>query len=333
MEKFPVFILLLIAAMLLNGRGDAEELPTGTGYVDFFGYSDCIVLENENARVILGPHCGGRVLWYSWKGENALYLNPDQEGWVYTPGGPRVDPCGGRFDIGPEMVIPKHPDLWLGKWTAEITGTRKARLISPEDSATGARLVREFRLDKKSSRLTCKQTIENVSDEMKPWCHWSRTLAVGGGICVIPLTPNSRFPNKYIMYGPGRVMQYRPEDPNIRVRDGFLEITGTPQYPKLGMDSSAGWFCYLMPNDLMFVKRFPVYPDRPYSDMAGLTLSIWYYRDTMCELEPIGPGENIAPGESESFVEEWWLLPYPFPAEGKEVDLERVAELVERKAW
>ena len=334
MSRFHIFVLLLMATMPLNGSqgAEAEELPPGTGFIDFFGYSGCIELKNGDMRVILGPHCGGRVLAYSWKGKNALYLDADQSGWTYTSGEQRIDPCGGRFDIGPEAVIPKHPDLWLGEWTAEIVGPRAARLTSVEDRATGAQLVREFWLDEVSSQLVCKQTIRNVSDETKLWCHWGRTLAKGGGICVIPLTPNSRFPNQYIMYGPGRVMHYQPEDPNIRVRDGFLEIVGTPQYPKLGMDSYAGWLCYLMPNDLMFVKRFHTYPDRVYSEMAALTISIWYYRDTMCELEPIGPRETLAPGESASFTEAWWLLPYPFPEQGDEVDLEDVTKRVDQEA-
>ena len=130
------------------------------------------------------------------------------------------------------------------------------------------------------------------------------------------------------MYAPGDVMWYQPQDSNIRVRDGFLEVMGTPTNPKLGLDSTAGWFCYLMRNDLMFVKRFPVYPDRVYSEMAGLTISIWYYKNLMCELEPIGPSETLAPGESASYTEEWELLPYDFPEKGKDVDLDKINKVV-----
>ena len=36
------------------------------------------------------------------------------------------------------------------------------------------------------------------------------------------------------------------------------------------MDTYAGWFAYLMKKDLMFVKRFPTYPDRVYNEVAGL---------------------------------------------------------------
>jgi hypothetical protein len=323
---------ILFAAILMRiAPLSAAEQPAGTAVVEYFGYVDCIELQNADARVVLCPH-GGRVLEYSWKGKNSLYLDATQKGWTYQPGQRAIDPCGGRFDIGPENTIPRHPDLWLGKWTAEITGPRAARMTSVADAATGTQLVREFRLDAASSRLICTQTIKNVSQQTTVWCHWSRTLAQGGGIALIPLSPNSRFPDKYIMYGPGSTMDFRPKDPNIRVRDGFLEILGTPQQPKLGMDSHAGWFAYLMKNDLLFVKRYPTYPDRAYNEMAALTISIWYFKNLMCELEPIGPAERLAPDKSASFTEEWWLLPHKFPAAGGKVDLDAVSRLVGEKA-
>ena len=118
----------------------------------------------------------------------------------------------------------------------------------------------------------------------------------------------------------------------LRTRDGFLEIIGPPEHAKLGMDSHAGWFAYLMRNDVLFVKRYKTYPDRAYNEMAALTISIWYKDDEVCELEPIGPKENITPGQSTRFTEDWWLLPHPFPADGTDVDLNAVTDLVEHSA-
>lgn len=296
--------------------------------VDYFGYAGCIALENRaGARVVLSPVAGGRVLEYSLNGANAIYLNPAQQGWRHKPGIPSVDPCGGRLDVGPEMVLPPHPDLWLGDWTGEVVGEGKARLTSVRDRVTGLRLVREFALSPDSSRLACEQRILNESEKPVTCFHWSRTLAAGGGIVLIPLTPNSRFPKNYLMYGPSATMMFKPADPKIRVRDGFLEILGTPANPKLGMDSTAGWFCYLMRNDLMFVKRYPVYPDRVYGEMAGLTISIWYFEDKMCEIEPIGPRETLAPGATASFTEEWELVPYAYPKAQETVDLDKIGKL------
>ena len=299
--------------------------------VEWFSYRGCLRLENAfGTSVVLCPQAGGRVLEYAQHGVNVIYLNPGQRGWHRTPGAPTVDPCGGRFDVGPERVITPHPDLWFGDWTGELLGPGRARLVSQRDGATGLHLEREFALAPDSARLVCTQRMSNESDHAILCCHWSRTLAVGGGIVLIPLTPNSRFPRNYIMYGPGPVMNFQPEDANVRIRDRFLEVLGTPANPKLGMDSAAGWFAYLMRNDLLFVKRYPVYPDRVYGEMAGLTISIWYYKDEMCELEPIGPRELLAPGASASFTEEWELISHAFPGNGKTLDLAAINKAVNK---
>ncbi len=288
----------------------------------YFGYDGCLALENEaGARVVLTPLAGGRVLEYSLRGVNAMHLNPTQKGWRHRPGVPSVDPCGGRSDVGPEWTIPPHPDLWLGDWHGEITGEGRARLTSPRDRVTGLTVTRSFTLAPDSACLRVEQRVVNDSVHRIACCHWSRTLATGGGIVLIPLSRESRFPKHYIQYGPGPVMNFRPNDPQIRIRDGFLEILGTPQRPKLGMDSAAGWFSYLTRPGLLFTKRYAVEPERVYGEMAGLTISIWYYKGEMCELEPIGPLERLAPGASFSFTEEWSLEPWRFPAPGENVDL------------
>ncbi|MCC7265210.1 MAG: hypothetical protein IT369_22110 [Candidatus Latescibacteria bacterium] len=299
-----------------------------SGRTEFFGYNDCIALENNTTRVVLGTS-GGRVLEYALQGKNALMLDPAQAGWRYVPGQPVVEPSAGRCDVGPEQVIPRHPDLWFGDWQAEATGPRQARLSSVADAASGLQIVREFTLDAASSHLRMVQTITNVSTQVIDRCFWSRTFALGHGIVVMPLTEPSRFASKYVMYGPGGIDCW-PQDPNIRVRDGFLEVLGPPQHAKLGMDTYAGWFGYLMRNDLMFVKRFPTFSDRVYNEVAGLTISIWYNGTEVCELEPIGPRERLAPGQSASFSEDWWLLPYAFP--GDRVDAKAVAQLVGQQA-
>jgi len=298
------------------------------GRVEFHGYSDCIRLENAAARVTLGHQCGGRVLEYSCGGQNVLALDPNQAGWTPESGKPAIDPWGGRFDIGPEKVLPPHPALWIGRWSAEVDGAGVARLTSPADPVTGARLVREFELDPDSSRLRCTQTITNTSSSNRTWFHWSRTLVTGGGIVVVPLTEPSRFPKGYVMYDLDTSIDYQPEDPNIRVGAGLLEIVDTPAHPKLCMDSHAGWLAYLAESDMLFVKRFATFPDRMYGDIVAPTVSVWYYEHLLCELEPIGPQERLGPGESASYTEEWWLVPHEFPAERGALDPAEIAAVV-----
>jgi hypothetical protein len=324
--------MLCLHTLLFTHLLSAEEKMDGASFVDFAGYRGCVKLENDMTVVILGPHAGGRILSYTLHEKEALFRNTAQDGWVSSADASPVNVSAGRFDIGPEHTIPKHPNLWRGPWQIEITGPRQARMTSVADDATGVQLVRDFVLGKDDTQLSVTQTIHNISDETQHWCHWGRTLAQGHGICLIPLTPHSRFPKNYVMYGPGSVINFRPDDPNLRTRDGFLEIIGPPEHAKLGMDSHAGWFAYLMRNDVLFVKRYKTYPDRAYSEMAALTISIWYKDEEVCELEPIGPKENIAPGQSASFTEDWWLLPCDFPPEGQAVDLQALEKLVADRA-
>lgn len=314
------FLFALLIAFQFACSGYADEFP-GTGRVDFFGYKDCVFLENEYTRVILCHQAGGRVLEYSLDGENAIYLNPEAAG--SKPGDQRIDMTGGRFDIGPELVVPKRPKLWSGEWSAVITGPRSAQLRSQYDESVGVELTRDFALDESTSKLRVTQTIHNLSGQSKEYCHWSRTFAQGFGIVLVPFTEPSTMPNKYVMYGDNKSILSRPEDPNIQLRDGFIEILGVPKFPKLGMDSAAGWFTYLSPNNLMFTKRFAVDRNRVYSEPFGLTISIWYPDRPMVELEPIGPREILDPNASASFTETWYLDGFEFPAD-KTVDLESV---------
>ena len=87
-----------------------------------------IVLENGEARVVISPAKGGRIMQYSWKGKKAL--EPVEAG-------------PGRFDIGPERIVPKRRELWEGVWNGEITGELSARVTSVEHKETGVQLIRD----------------------------------------------------------------------------------------------------------------------------------------------------------------------------------------------
>ncbi len=332
MKRIPLMACLVLALIgLPTGLVLAFHDEDGS-VIDYAGYRHCVVLKNKKTRVVLGPHCGGRVLEYSFNGRNSIYLDPAQNGWIYDPTKREIDPMGGRFDVGPERMIPAHPLLWLGPWKSEVLGPGHARMSSHDDAATGMRLIRDFKLDEKTSRLICTQTMENLSKATMSWCYWGRTTAVGGGIVVMPLNPRSRFQKGYAVHESDFTINFLPTaEPNVEVKDGFCIIRGTPAQPEFGFDSEDGWLAYLMPNNLMFVKKFVVSPDRVYNEMAALTAALFYWKNKFCELEPIGPKEKILPGRSASFTEEWRLLPYKFPLNGSELDLKGISALASSK--
>jgi len=304
-------MLVLTDAMQLAAAEGAKVIP-------FYGFKDCIELKNKTARAVLCPASGGRVLEFSINGRNALWLNPDEAG---KPNGASA----GRFDIGPERILPRRNALFRGPYKGGITGARSARLTSGKDPSSGFQIVREFSLAADRPHLICKQTVINVSKETKQVCYWCRTFAQGQGICVVPVTGFSRMPKKHVIYDDHLVINFAPKNDSITQREGFIIVDGPPEKPKLGFDSMSGWMAYLTPNGLMFVKKWPTFPNRVYGEMASLTLSIWYPAERpMCELEPIGPREILKPGERAFFTEEWFLAPHKFPGSGPKVNLPAV---------
>lgn len=318
---------------------------THAGFTRYHNYTEAVELKRGKVRAVLCPQAGGRVLEFSYEGRNAMWLDDGEKDW--QPG-KKVPMSAGRFDIGPELVTPPRPKLWSGEWTAEITGPYSARLISERDWSVGVQLIRDFSLEKNPNEdvhpywLKCTQTIINISNETREFCHWGRSFSPGGGTCFIPLEGRSRFPGKYAMYEDRGVINVNNKDDNIRQRGGFLEIKAPPRKPKLGFDSQAGCIAYLTPSRLAFIKRFRTYPDRPYNEAAGLTLSVWYPKaevrtsagqsrvSSRIELEPIGPAERLGPGESAQFTEDWWVLPYAFPGINHPVDTTQIRSLIDR---
>lgn len=313
-----LFYLCLPLALLIAASSATADTQTVTWY----GYQHAVEITNGDCRVVLGPEVGGRVLEYSIAGKNVLYVSDQEKAWRE---GMKPQTSAGRFDIGPELVIPKRSILWSGSWTATIMGPLSVKLTSQHDQNTGAQLERLFVLAESGTHLQCSQTIRNISQRTHQWCHWSRTFVVGKGIAVIPLNPTnqmpqSRFPNHYVMYESSTLINMKPEDSAIRKVANSLEIHPTPTKPKLGFDSYAGIIAYQAPNDLLFVKKFNTYPNKVYNEAAGLTISVWYPDRDMVELEPIGPREILQPDESATFTENWYLQPMRFPADRQSVD-------------
>jgi hypothetical protein len=306
-------LLIVIGLVFLYLPGFAQF--QGARTITERKYPGCIELSNDSVRVVLEPNLGGRVLAYERYGKNVLYVDDAQDGLIYE--GKNRHPSAGRCDFGPEKTVPPHPLLYLGKWQARITGDREAEMISQKDSATGVQLIRRFRLAKSGNRLEFTQVIKNTSNSSKSYCHWSRTFVKGGGISLAPLNPHSRYPRKYILYGPGNIMNFMPEiEESIRIREGILEILAPPSQPKFVTDTEQGWLAYITLDNQLFIKKYPVYPLRIYGEMAASTACV-YYKPLYCEIEPIGPMETIAPGKESAFTEYWYLFDYQYPADKK----------------
>ncbi len=302
------FVVLICSFALLPDLSSAD-------WVTELGLPGCIEISNGSTRVVLDPNIGGRVLIYEVNGKNILYNDAANEGITDGYSIQRID--AGRFDFGPTRVLPTRDLYYKGKWKAEITGELSARMISQVDPKLNVLVIRDFELDKNSSRLRCTQTLTNTGEEVKYLFCWGRTFVHGGGISLTPVNPHSRYPDGHVGYlrcDNQQVMIYQhEEDPNVRIRDNILETLGTTNYSKFVMDGEEGWMAYLSPEDLLFIKTFEFFPDKKYGEMTAATTSIWQTENKIYEIEPYGPLEEVKPGQSISFTENWDLIDYQFP--------------------
>ena len=340
MRKTDIAIVLAAAAALSAAgcrcclRREAAAGPKGVSGTATEVYEFCTRISNGTTDVVVAPSSGGRLLAYALDGKNILYRHPEPDPTKIKPGR-RIRMLAGRFDIGPEIhpthKIPRRDLLWRGEWSLKQTGPMSVRITSQKCPATGVQITRELTLDDNSSHLLVRQTMTNVSDKTTRWCFWSRTLAKGGGICMVPLNPKSKFPKGYARYvwGKGvkrRILTEDPEEPRINVVGNLvtLEAVGEKSL-KIGCDSDGEWMAYAC-DGMLFVKRFRYFPGAVYNDALGFSVAVYLTGD-MCELEPISPEAPLKPGESYTYDEEWWLLDYP-AANDRPLDFNEIKQLV-----
>ena len=120
--------IILLFFFLIGNTVFSDEI-VGAKRIKFLNYPNCIELKNSSGTVVvLGHHVGGRVLSYTQEGKESLYIGPNEKEW--QPDNNKKPSSAGRFDIGPEYLIPKRQELWSGEWKSKIIGNRSARLIS-----------------------------------------------------------------------------------------------------------------------------------------------------------------------------------------------------------
>ena len=274
-------------------------------------------LRNETTQVTLSP-VGGRVLKYERRGKNVLFLSKDDN--TIPPGRKSKVMSAGRFDVGPEQKLIRSEAIFSGRYSQKAIGDRKFQLTSVIDPESKMQVQRTFELATDSSELRITQKVTNHGEQPFYQHYWSRTFAVHGGICVIPIDrQRSLLPNYFLIAKNRFLVDFKPNDDAVEQRGDFLVVTKPPAFPKLGFDSVRGWVAYQTRQGQLFVKKFPVFPDRKYGDPGQMNFAIWYPKSSFlpaCEIEPIGPLVYLQPGESTQYTVKWYLLDREFPAKG-----------------
>ncbi|WP_298818287.1 hypothetical protein [Chloroflexus sp.] len=139
---------------------------------------------------------------------------------------------------------------------------------------------------------------------------WAITQLAPGGLAILPLHDdcppvNPLTPNRQIAFWP-----YTPlPDPRLHLTGDCILIDTAQSGPpaKVGARSPAGWLAYLR-DDVLFVKRVAFIAGGCYPD-HNCNLEI-YYDQGCTELETLAPLGRLAPGDTVTHDETWYLVPW-----------------------
>ncbi len=316
-RKFNLLLLSVLTAVTASQAQtlpEAPQLVPGVRKIMYQGWKDSLVLESPDAdvKVVVVPEVGGRIMEFSYDGNNIMWMSPDAPGRTLETHPKGFSSGGHQADIGPELrtpVIPKRTELFIGKYTGSTPRDLMVKVESEPHKATGVQLVREVVLDPINGELGVLQTIKNISATNVSYCVWDRTLCKGGGFVFFPLAKKSRFPAKWSVRGEAEGKYFydgiNPQHENVKIIKNTLVAYCKGAPSKIGADSDAGWMAYVKGN-LLFIKYFPYSSKGHYSD-GGNSVEV-YWNENFAEIEPLSPERTILPGESYVFPEKWVLI-------------------------
>jgi hypothetical protein len=285
-------------------------LPAQVEKISYRDWSDCYSFGNDSIGIIVNTSAMGNIPVFEKKGVNFMWEDQTINGKLL---GDAFQPDAGRFDYGPEQeVMLIHDITWKGPYAAEIIDDYTLEITSLEDTEMGIQTTRLFELDSIRPYLKITQTMTNISDANTNYYFWGRTLIPTGGKLFSPVNPESSLEDKWVRYiwGNPTTFSSDPDDPGVEIDDSlFTMIPEEAANSKYGTDSESGWMAYGY-QGMIFLKTYGYYPDETYTVENGLTNLFYRKIGKFAEMEPVSPAMELAPGESYSFVENWYLIDY-----------------------
>lgn len=321
---------LFLAAATVAARAADSTYPEGVEVKAYTGWNSAIHLGSGEVKAVIVPDAGGRLFRYAVNRENIIFENPDTAGRVLGDPNENWSFGGFQMDLGPELRgIPKHDELWRGRYSWHVPGPFSVRLTSKVDPATGMQMEKDFVIDPDNGDLGITTRMINASDRETSYCQWDRTLCLGGGFAVIPLNRKSHFLNRWALRVGERGKDWRydggsPLPREAKVLRNHLVVHCQGPATKLGVDSNDGWIAYVRGSQ-MLVKYYPFYPDGDYTD--GRCSVQLYYDEKVAELEPLSPEVPLQPGQSFTFPQKWVLIDLKKPVNNHDDALDAVRQI------
>jgi len=271
--------------------------------ISYGGWKRCLRIANGSLELVVTLDVGPRIIRCALIGDKNLFVEyPDQMG--KTAGDAYHSYGGHRLWIAPEEKPKTYfPDNRPVEWIQDAEWFH----VRPPAETSGFQKEINIRLDSENARVRVLHRISNVSKAPVTASVWALSVMAPGGTAIFPHEPFQPHPDRLLPVRPLVFWSYTEmTDPRWAWGKRYIQLTQSdaknPQ--KIGAFNSLGWAAYLN-EDRLFLKRFPAHTDATYPDF-GCNCEI-FTNHRMLEVESLGPLRSIAPGESLTHEEQWFI--------------------------
>ncbi len=269
---------------------------------------DAYKLDNGTATAVVVPSIarimdfrldgGDNVIWQneSMLGKESIVTNSDWQNFG-----------GVRLSVSPQAKWGWPPDPLLDRGACKADIISGVLNIKGEPAPVlGVRLDRAIWMDKKSSSLHLRYSMQNISSNAVSWGIWNIVQLKAGGKILLPAPKDAKIWEATEKEGTGI---WNPIKGGVfkfwRQENDMFVMQHTNQTSKIFATSSDGWVAYVY-GDTVYVLSFNANQNAKYP--AGEGNAEVYTNGSYVELEHIGPLVNLAPGETTVLDEQWQMF-------------------------
>lgn len=277
-----------------------------TEIIPYAGWERNMRFANGEVELVVSLEVGPRIMSYRRRGGSNMLKNyseqlgrSGEEKWMIRG--------GHRLWLAPEdRSMTYHLDN--KRVDHEPGHSGQVRFTTHQEGGAHIRKDLLVHLDSSSSKVTIEHKITNKGDAPLAGATWGLTVMAPGGLEILPMPPFGSHEENLL---PNRVLVLWPytdlDDERLVIGRNFVtlrqEAGGEPL--KFGLRHEHQWAAYLL-GDCLFIKTFGYDPAETYPDF-GCNFETFTNGD-MLEIESLGPLRELAPGESVSHREAWFLF-------------------------
>ena len=272
----------------------------------YSNWQNCLRLANAKIELIATIDVGPRIIRFGFIGkQNEFAEYPEQVGLT---GGNTYRSYGGhRLWAAPEIKgWTNHPDNNPVEWKDE-----KGRVTLTAHIEEGTRLQKQLyiHLSENQNHVQVIHRITNHSDKNLTLAPWAISVMSVGGRVIVPQESYIPHSEQVLPVRPLVLWGYTEmQDTRWTWGNRFIQLrqnSDTKTVQKFGALITQGWAAYIN-NEHVFIKRFPYFPEKTYSDYG--CNAEFFTNQRMLEIESLGPLITLQPEDSVTHEENWFLF-------------------------